>query len=326
MVVRMKRPGVPYIALTIVLFSAFEVVSRLIGPRMEALQVSLWRFAAGGLLLLALAAPRLARYPRKELPALLGSAALMGFLNVVVSMGLIQYALVFTPASVTALVFSSNPVYVSLLAVPLLGERMGWRRIAALALGMAGVALGFAEKLLGPAASGAGGAASAAAGAGLVLASAVVFALYTVTGKRIMKRTGADSLTLTALSFVIGSAMLVPLMLALRVPLLPRDPSIIPHMAVMSLLITGVAYASYFKGLSLMDAGAGSVLYFAKPPLAALFAFLALGERPSLGLAGGFVLIAAGIAVNFAGTGIRRAGRDPAEGGEEGTRESAPRA
>ena len=135
------------------------------------------------------------------------------------------------------------------------------------------------------------------AGAALVAASAALFGLYTVLGKRFMRGLGLDSAAMTALTFIIGAAMLAPIMLAIGTPFALRDLSILPLMAWMSLPVTGLAYALYFKGLSMMDAGAGSILYFAKPPLAALLAFILLGERPGPWLALSFALIAAGIAL-----------------------------
>lgn len=68
------------------------------------------------------------------------------------------------PAGVTALIVSLQPIATSLLAGPLLGERLGARHWLGLALGLAGAVLILLPKLgLGPAAAGAAAAGTAAA-------------------------------------------------------------------------------------------------------------------------------------------------------------------
>ena len=76
--------------------------------------------------------------PRLDAAALAKIAGL-GFVGVFVSMTFYQLAVVHTDASVVAVLFSSNPVFVLPFAALLLGEPIFRRNIAALALEILGI-------------------------------------------------------------------------------------------------------------------------------------------------------------------------------------------
>jgi drug/metabolite transporter (DMT)-like permease len=65
--------------------------------------------------------------------------ALTGFLCVPVSMVLYQLAIVYGKASVVAVLFSGNPIFVTLLAYLILREEIHWNNILALALEICGI-------------------------------------------------------------------------------------------------------------------------------------------------------------------------------------------
>ncbi len=48
-------------------------------------------------------------------------------------------AVQFLPLTLTATIFFTIPIFVTMLSIPLLGERVGWRRWAAIAVGFAGI-------------------------------------------------------------------------------------------------------------------------------------------------------------------------------------------
>lgn len=291
--------GVLCLAATILLFSSFEVTSKLLSPPLAPLQITLSRFAIGGLALLPFALGRMARRGWRLTGRAAAGAALLGFVNIVVSMGLVQLGISYSSASASAALFSANPLLVVFFARPLLGERITAAKIGGAVLGLSGAAI-----ILGG-----GFSAGTRDGLGLLLVAgaAAAFALYTVLGKRIIAASGLDSLAVTAFSFVAGSAMLVPIMLAAGVPLVPDAAPVLPQLLYMSLAVTGLAYVLYFEGLSRLEAGAGSMLYFAKPALAAIIAALVLGEKPGWPLFLGMLVIASGILLSLRG-GRNRAG------------------
>lgn len=274
---------------TILLFSTFEVCSKLLSPVMQPLQISFWRFLIGALVLLPPALWQLRKQGLKIRLPHLAAAAFLGLLNVVISMGLIQWGLVYADASLSAVLFSSNPIFVALFALPFLGEKLTLQKSLGLLLGLAGVLILFADRLGASLTSG------SLLGPILVALSAVFFALYTVLGKKIIAWSGLGSLSMTTFSFLAGSLMLLPMMGALEVPLFLDVSSVIPQLLWMSLFVTGAAYVLYFEGLSRLEAGAGSLLYFAKPPLASILAAVLLHETLKFNLILSIAVIGAGL-------------------------------
>ena len=283
---RSRAAGIACLSMTIALFSTFEVTSKFLSPHMSPVQITFSRFLIGGLILLPFAVLRMKRRAIGLTPRDLGNCALLGFVNIVVSMGLIQLGLVYANASICAVLFSVNPLFVVIFAKILLGERITPQKVAGLACGVIGVVVLFFDSVSSKT--------STWQGLVLILGSAVFFALYTVMGKKIINGR-LDSLIVTAVSFLAGSLFLVPVMLLLGVPFVPDYRPVAAELLYMSIAVTGIAYVLYFEGLSRLEAGAGSMLYFAKPALASVLAIAILGERPGVNLLAGIAVIAAGI-------------------------------
>ena len=91
---------------------------------------------AGLLAVLAILRGQSLRVPRKILPRLVVAATL----NVACWMVLMGLALVWLPASEAALIAYTMPVWASILAWPILGERPNLLRVISLAMAFAGLA------------------------------------------------------------------------------------------------------------------------------------------------------------------------------------------
>ena len=276
--------GYSWLLATIFFFSTYEAVNKHIAGRIDPFQVNFIRFLAGGLILLAVAAwKRELRVSARDFAL----CALAGVVNVVVSMSLINLSLAASGASaaVSAILFSCNPIFVSLFASIFDGERMDGRKVAALALGVAGTALISLEKI--------GSGPEGLLGPALAVLSAAFFGFYTVLGRRISVRTG--SLRMNAWSFTTGSLVLLVFLALADRPIARFDPSIAGWVAYLSIFVTGVAYITYFKGLAIAGAGRGSLVFFLKPVFATAIAFFFLGERVGLPVYAGVALILAGI-------------------------------
>lgn len=282
--------GYAYLLLTIFLFSTYEVVSKHIAGKVDPIQINCLRFLIGGAFLFAVAAIR------REVAVSFRDfllCALAGILNVVVSMGLFNIGLALKDSSVAActVLFACNPVFVSLFASAFDGERMTARKVAAMALCVAGTVLVSFERLR----SGSG---TGLAGPLLAVSSAVVFALYTVLGKRVSARTG--SLRMNAWAFLSGGVVLLALLPALGRPVFSFDYSAAGWVAYLGVFVSGLAYLTYFEGLAIAGAGKGSLVFFLKPPLAMALAAVFLGEIIDPFVVAGAALILSGIAVAVA--------------------------
>lgn len=265
-----SHQGLIFLIITVVLFSTFEVACKFIVSTLHPFQISLYRFFIGGMVLLPFALYRINKRKTKISLSFFVDMFILGLTNIVVSMSLIQFGLRFTNASTTAVIFSSNPLFVAIFAALILNEPIRFPKLIGMLIGLIGVFILFYEKLnhssfisIGPL---------------LVLASALAFALYTVLGKR-LTNLGVDSMVMTAFSFLAGSLLLIPVMYIINIPLIAGGSSIIPITLYLGIFVSGIAYMCYFYGLAHLPASTGAMIYFGKPALAAFFSVLFLGEK-----------------------------------------------
>ena len=263
----MKKISLLYVLFTAVVFAAMEPASKLLAGQIGALSLTFLRFLVGSALLLPVALvtlrKRRIRLTRRDALAL----AVEGVLCVCVSMGLLQLAVFKAQsAALVAVIFCSNSVLTVLFAAWLLGERLTRPRVAALALCMAGVAIG-------------GGAAQGESLEAVLYAvlSAVAMSLFTVLGKKTMRRIPPEAQV--GLSFSIGTAALGLALLLAREPLWPaamdaRGACVVLFLGV---AVTGLGYLSYFKAMEKAGAFMASLVFFIKPLLAPLMSLLLLG-------------------------------------------------
>ena len=138
--IHMKR-GYLYIAVTTLLFSSMEVALKLISGQFNPIQLNFSRFVVGGLVLIPFAVRELKKRGLKLDGKALGSFALLGLMGIAVSMSLYQLSVTRIQASVVGVLFSSNPVFVTLFAFLLLHETISKNQIAGLVLDVAGIVL-----------------------------------------------------------------------------------------------------------------------------------------------------------------------------------------
>jgi len=273
-----------YLANTIILFSTYEVVSKTLVNKVNPFQINFIRFFIGGIILLAfLAVKKNVFIGLKDL----GATALIGIINVVISMNLIQISLFMegAKASVVAVIFSSNPIFVSLIAVLIDKEKINYIKLIGLIMGVVGIFAIFFEDIslsgtdfISPL---------------LAMLSAAFFGLYTVLGRKVSVRIG--SLKMNAYSFIIGSLTLLPILAFFKMPVIRFDHSAMGQIIYLSVFVTGIAYLTYFKGLSIAGAGKGSLVFFVKPVLASVIAIVYLKEQAAASLFIGTALILSGI-------------------------------
>ena len=270
--------GYLWLFLTIIIFSTYEVVGRLFAQDIHPLWVNAIRFSIGGLVLLPLAVKTIRkqelRLKGKDYLALFG----LGFLNAGLCMGLMQYSLRYTEASTAAVLISSNPLFVSLLSVFIFHEKLTKEKIGALILGVTGMVLVAGglrvENGIGPL---------------LAISASVVWAVYTVAGKRLSQRYG--SLVLNSLSFLLGGGFLAILCASLGIPLTGIQGANLLLLIYLGVVVTGIGYYAFFTGLLYLDTTIGAAVFFLKPVFATLFAFILLKEPITIGKVAGTIVI-----------------------------------
>jgi drug/metabolite transporter (DMT)-like permease len=239
---------------------------------------ALFRFAIALAVLLVLAwRPALAilRGPDRWRFVVLGS---LGFCLCQVGQNL---ALALSPAADIALLATSSPLWVALLAWPWLGERPTGRVMAGLTLALAGIVL-----VVWPAESALGPDGSRLTGALALLLAMLAWAGYVVLGKDLMARHAALPATTTAA--LVGTAGLVPFAagewLAGLTPRLTLEG--VAGVLFTSLLVTVVGFLVFFWALGRARVAPLAALTYLQPLVGVGLAWAVLGEP----LSGAFVL------------------------------------
>lgn len=130
--------GIGLALLAMACFGAMDGISKILVTAYPAPLVLWLRHLAAVPIVLAIMGPRrAARHARSARPALqLGRTALL-----VVEMGIVLLCFRALPLADVHAVLALTPLLVTALSVPLLGERVGWRRWTAVAFGFLGILL-----------------------------------------------------------------------------------------------------------------------------------------------------------------------------------------
>ncbi|MEW6644123.1 MAG: DMT family transporter [Pseudomonadota bacterium] len=241
----------------------------------------------GSLLLLAIALVigQNLRVPREQWGRLVMFAAF----NVSAWMALMGLALLWLPASEGAVIAYTMPVLASLLAWPVLGERLTLLRTVALLLGIGGIAA-----LMG----GNGIAASMEKLPGILLAltGAFLFALGTVLGKRFPLK--LPVITSAAWQIMIGCLPVAVLGLVLEHPKVSALSS--TGWALMCYLVVVqfcVAYVSWFAALRRLPASIAAIGTLLVPVIGVVASAVMLGEPLGLGQITALAMTVGGVAL-----------------------------
>jgi drug/metabolite transporter (DMT)-like permease len=223
------------------------------------------------------------RVPRELWPRLL----LAAFLNVACWMTLMGLALLWLPASEAALIAYTMPVWASLLAWPILGERPNLLRVISLVMAFAGLAA-----IMG----GNGFAASAEKMSGIILAlgGAVGFAVGTVLAKKLP----LSLPPLSAAAWQIGIGSLPVAIVGLLVE--KADVAALSNLGWILIVYSTViqfcvAYVSWFAALSRLPASVAAIGTMAVPVIGVIASAVALHEPLGAGQITALVFTLAGV-------------------------------
>lgn len=302
--------GCVCIAMASLIFSTMEVLLKLpaVAVSFHPIQITMERFLVGGLCLLPLVVRHLKKKGIHLTRRDLAFFALTGLVNIPLATTIYQFAITLGQANVVAVIFSGNPIFVTLLAGLLLHETIRWNNLVALVFEVLGI-LAILDLF------GSGGTISLPS-VGLTVLSALLFALYSVLGKRKTARFG--SLVVTCCSFFFGSAELALLMalghtgpgqalyqglhldLFCNVPFLEGiNASSLPYFLFIGIVNCAAGYVFHMLAIEKTSAIYGSLVFFFKPILAPLFALVILGEAITANIALSIVLFLAGSLVSI---------------------------
>lgn len=250
--------------------------------RIPPITVSSARFAVALLVLLPLL------YATGRRPILNRSTALMGFFGVFVAYSLQNLGLSFTGATNSAIIHGGIPVFTMLLAIPMLGERVGVGRVVGIGMSLVGVAA-----VVLRASDGTSG--ISALGDGFVLLSAVGLAAYFVLSRRMFS--GKSSIELVGGVAVFGLLFLIPVSAAeLWVEGMTQPTSgDVLRIVYLGAAASALAFVLWSFGLRHLEAGQAASFANLSPLVGVAFAPLLLGESISPIQIGGGLLILVGV-------------------------------
>lgn len=251
-------------------------------------QVALIRFLVASAALALYAVAKGMRLPEmRDLPAV----ALSGFLAFTVYHTALNYGEITVSAGSASLLVNTAPIFTALLAAALLGERVGARGWAGMAVSFSGVAL---------ISLGEGEGFSLDPGALLVLLAAVSSAGYFVISKPYLSKYTALEFTTYALWAGTVPALVFLPVLSVELAAAPLGATL--TMVYLGLFPTAVAYVGYAYVLSRLTASRTVSFLYLVPAVAFLVAWVWLGETPSLlSVVGGMIVLAGVFVVNRRG-------------------------
>jgi len=303
------KKGYWFIILSAFLFSTMEIVLKMVSNQFNPIQVSFLRFFIGALLLLPLALKNLrnrgVHINKDDFKFFL----LTGFICVVVSMTFYQLAILYCKASLVAILFSCNPVFVVTFAFFLIGEKLYKHTIISMILSIIGMIC-----ILNPFKM-----TISLQGIIFIMISSITFALYSViSNKRCVKFGGV---VITCFSFLLGSLEMLVLIFISKLSFIATFFSInglkefsnipifqgitlqnMPILAYISIFVTGLGYTFYILAMEETSASTASIVFFIKPALAPILALIILKEAIAINTIIGIIFIIVGSIINFRAT------------------------
>ena len=269
------RAGIAWMVLTTLLFVTQDAILRVLVQRYPVVEVAWARFAVHLLIAFVIVSVRSPSYLRSQRPGVqLLRSALLGVLTLLVAL---SYRLL--PFVDVAAIANAAPVFVTLLSVPILKERVGWRR----GMGVLACFLG-AMLIIGPASL------TFQWMILLPLVAALCNALYQIV-TRVLR--GSDP-TMTTFFY---TSLAATVMFSVALPWNWVMPGAV-DMALM-LLLGAIGAGSHFcliRAYTAADAATVAPFGYTSLVWALLYALLVFGEVPSATtLAGGLVIVGSGL-------------------------------
>ena len=213
--------------------------------------------------------------------------AFLGGLQIVIGMSFYTVSILYIPAHMAAIIFSCNTFFSIVFAFIILREKIYTFTVIALCFSFSGMAIisNISEHDI------------KVTGVVLCLLAAISFSLYGVLSKYFTKGSPIGGIVVTSYGFLFGVFELFILIMISRIATVSQflnannlkvlaDIPILSGISIDAALplificvgVTGLGFASYFAAIDALPMSTVSLVFFIKPVLAPIFAFLALGE------------------------------------------------
>ncbi len=185
--------------------------------------------------------------------------------------------------------FNINPIFTATAAFLLFHERITWRLVVAIVVGVLGiVVIGLVDLSLRPEVMG---------GNLLAVLCSLLFTVYFLAGKRLRRK--LDTAVYVPSLYAVAAVVSFALIPATGQPLVQYDGVTWLAFVLMALVPTMIGHTSLNAAVRYIDAGRISVLTLTEPIAAGGVAYLAWGEPFTWQTAAGYVLIGVSVLVLF---------------------------
>lgn len=260
-----------YSLITALTFTTLEPVSKLVANDITPYAITFWRFLVGAIILLPFALKEIKKNKISFSAKDLATMIIMGAVLVAVIMISLQSAVKMSDSpAIISMVFSTNSVFTIVFSSVFLKDKITKNKIIAVILCVIGLLLcsdfssGTNLKSLG-----------------LVIFSAVSFSLYTVFSKKYMKK--ITGIIQSAITFFAGSIVLLIFLLVIGVDVsVPVDIKSVSVLIYLGIVVTGIGYWAYFRGIEKGGPIIGSLAFFIKPVLTPFVTLFVNGIVPDV--------------------------------------------
>ena len=217
--------------------------------------------------------------------------ALLGFIGITFHQWLQSTALQTSQAGTTAWIVATTPIYIALLGWLFLKERLGWLRVAGIALATLGVLLVVTKGYLASLVQGSFG----APGDILILLSALNWAVFSVISRHALKNHPAARM----MFFVMLFGWLFSSILFFSGPGLRQVRQLTLNgwlgIGFLGIFCSGLAYIFWYDGLQVIPASQVGVFLYLEPLVTVVVAAIVLGEPLLLATLLGGAIILSGV-------------------------------
>lgn len=283
----MKTKAYINILIATLFFSSMEVAIKYTNGVFNPIQLNFVRFLVGGLILMPFAIKKLKKFDYKLTKGDYIKFAFLGGLQIVIGMSFYTVSILYIPAHMAAIIFSCNTFFSIVFAFIILREKIYTFTVIALCFSFSGMAIisNISEHDI------------KVTGVVLCLLAAISFSLYGVLSKYFTKGSPIGGIVVTSYGFLFGVFELFILIMISRIATVSQflnannlkvlaDIPILSEISIDTALplificvgVTGLGFASYFAAIDALPMSTVSLVFFIKPVLAPIFAFLALGE------------------------------------------------
>ncbi|MDR0886828.1 MAG: DMT family transporter, partial [Clostridiales Family XIII bacterium] len=280
----MKKSVYLYILISAFCFGTMEVALKLADASLDPFQITFLRFLIGGIVLIIPSVLERRGQPKIAMKDII-YVAMLGILNVDICMLFFQFGIMHANAATAAVIFSCNPIFTILLSHFLMkDDKLNTKKVCAICFGALGTIFMIRPWNIQPG--------NTVLGAVLMVIAAFLFGLYGILGKKTVSRVG--TFTQTCLSFLIGSAVMLVYMLIVGRPIVLGISDNISVLLYVSVIVTGCGYLTYFLAIKHASPSTASLVFFLKPVIAPVAAFIVLREVITYNMYIGIALILVG--------------------------------